>query len=143
MTRLAKRGRPPDAPCPCGRGRKFKRCCLRLHRGNPAATPEDLMRSRYSAYSVGNVEYIIATTDPNGPMFRTDTELWRRELEDFASFTRFEKLEIRERGPVRDGRGEVLFYARLSRDGADASFCERSSFIERNGRWLYHSGIPG
>ena len=98
------------------------------------------MRSRWSAYSIGASDYIIATTDPQGPLFRADTARWREEIAAFSANTRFEKLVIRELGPVREGRGSVEFFAKLSRDGQDASFTERSSFVERDGRWLYHSG---
>lgn len=98
------------------------------------------MRSRWSAYSVGASDYIIATTDPQGPLHRDDTACWREEIAAFSANTRFEKLVIREIGVVQEGRGRVEFFAQLSRDGRDVSFTERSSFVERDGRWLYHSG---
>lgn len=98
------------------------------------------MRSRWSAYSVGASDYIIATTDPHGPLYRADTARWREEIAAFSATTRFEKLVIRELGPVREHRGIVEFFAQLSRDGRDVSFTERSRFVERDGRWLYHSG---
>jgi SEC-C motif domain protein len=135
--------RSPDAACPCGSGRKFKRCCLRLHRGAIAATPEALMRSRYAAYVVGDVEYIIATTDPEGPQFDADRAAWAQSIAAFSAATRFEQLEIRAIGPDGpDGpdiqeHGEVEFFARLSRGGEDVSFVERSAFVRRDGRWLY------
>ena len=132
--------RSANAACPCGSGRKFKRCCLRLHQGAPAATPEALMRSRWSAYVVGDVDYIVATTDPEGPLWRSDRDVWAEEIARFSSSTRFEKLEIREVSPVADDRGEVTFFAKLARDGEDVSFCERSRFVRRGGRWVYADG---
>jgi SEC-C motif-containing protein len=129
--------RSPDAACPCGSGRKFKRCCLRLHRGATAATPEALMRSRYAAYAAGDVDYIIATTDPQGPQFEHDRAAWARSIAAFCEATRFEQLEIRASSPVVDEHGEVEFFARLSRGGEDVSFVERSVFVRRDGRWLY------
>jgi SEC-C motif-containing protein len=129
--------RSPDAACPCGSGRKLKRCCLRLHQGAPAATAEALMRSRFAAYAVGDVDYIIGTTDPEGPQFEPDRTAWARSIADFSRATRFERLEIRAASPVADERAEVEFFARLSRDGEDVSFVERSSFVRRDGRWLY------
>ena len=129
--------RSPDAACPCSSGRKFKRCCLRLHRGVIAATPELLMRSRYAAYAVGDVDYIIATTDPEGPQFQSDRAAWSRSIAAFSTATRFERLEIRSSSPIVDERGEVEFVAGLSREGEDVSFVERSAFVRRDGRWLY------
>ncbi|PRQ03637.1 hypothetical protein ENSA5_13920 [Enhygromyxa salina] len=132
--------RSPNAPCPCGSGRKFKRCCRRLHQGTPAADPEALMRSRYSAYAVGAVEYLLDTTDPEGPQHRDDRAAWAEEIRRFSTLTRFQKLEVREVGPIVDDRAEVLFFAKLSREGQDVSFAERSVFVRRDGRWFYVSG---
>jgi SEC-C motif-containing protein len=101
------------------------------------------MRSRYSAYAVGDVDYIIATTDPEGPQFQPDRATWARSIAAFCEATRFEQLEIRAASPVSlvslviDERAEVEFFARLSRAGEDVSFVERSAFVRRDGRWLY------
>ena len=40
--------------CPCGLGDNYDSCCGRLHKGEPARTAEQLMRSRYSAFAVGD-----------------------------------------------------------------------------------------
>jgi SEC-C motif domain protein len=133
--------RSPDAACPCGRGRTFKRCCRPLHQGRPAADIESLMRSRFSAYAVGAVDYIVATTDPEGPQHQTDREAWAEEIREFSARTRFEKLEIRDVALLDPDHGEVLFFAKLTRSGQDVSFCERSSFVRRADRWLYVSGV--
>lgn len=95
------------------------------------------MRSRYAAYAVGDVDYVLATTDPEGPQFEPDRAAWARSIADFSRATRFEQLEIRAVSPITDERGEVEFFARLSRGGEDVSFVERSLFVRRDGRWLY------
>jgi SEC-C motif-containing protein len=95
------------------------------------------MRSRYAAYAVGDVDYIIATTTPDGPQFEPDRAAWARSIAAFSAATRFEKLEIRATSPIVDERGEVEFFATLSRDGEDVSFVERSVFVRRDGRWSY------
>jgi SEC-C motif-containing protein len=97
------------------------------------------MRSRYSAYAVGAVDYLITTTDPDGPLFRQDRAIWAQEIADFCEHTRFEKLTVRG-ATSSDEAGEVEFFARLSRAGQDVSFSERSRFTRVGGRWLYHSG---
>ncbi|PRQ08064.1 YchJ family protein [Enhygromyxa salina] len=98
------------------------------------------MRSRYSAYVVGAVDYVVATTDPEGPLARDDRDVWAEEIRAFSVRTRFEKLEVREVAQIDEEHAEVLFFARLSRDGEDVSFGERSRFVRRNGRWLYVCG---
>ncbi|MFM0874673.1 YchJ family metal-binding protein, partial [Klebsiella pneumoniae] len=48
--------------CPCGSGDPLDDCCGRYHQGHPAPTAEALMRSRYSAYGLGLVDYLRDTT---------------------------------------------------------------------------------
>lgn len=95
------------------------------------------MRSRYAAYAVGDVDYIIATTDPEGPQFQPDRAAWARSIAVFCEATRFQQLTIRAASPVVDEHAEVEFLARLLRGGEDVSFVERSAFVRRDGQWLY------
>ena len=49
--------------CPCGSEKKFSECCEPLIKGvKIAETAESLMRSRYAAYTLQNIDYILATT---------------------------------------------------------------------------------
>src|ERR1700734_4129513 len=50
--------------CPCGLGDDYDSCCGRLHGGAPAPTAEALMRSRYSAFAVGDAGYLLRTWHP-------------------------------------------------------------------------------
>lgn len=57
----------PDAipsGCPCGSGDSLADCCGRYHDGAAAPCAQSLMRSRYSAYVLGNVDYLVATSLP-------------------------------------------------------------------------------
>ena len=55
----------PTALCPCGSDEPFGRCCLPLHLGErQAETAEQLMRARYSAYAVDNLDYVWRTWHP-------------------------------------------------------------------------------
>ena len=69
---------PANKPCPCGSREslggtvhlvstvQFGACCGPLHDGTEFAdTAERLMRSRYSAYVVGDVDYLLATWHPS------------------------------------------------------------------------------
>ena len=55
--------RSPSA-CPCGSGTPYAGCCGRLHRGEAADTAEQLMRSRYAAFVVGDGAYLFRTWHP-------------------------------------------------------------------------------
>ena len=51
--------------CPCGSPTLYAACCGPLHRGaRLAETAEQLMRSRYSAYALGELGYVFRTWHP-------------------------------------------------------------------------------
>lgn len=54
--------RSPD--CPCGSGARLDECCGQYLAGTPAPSAERLMRSRYSAYVLGDIDYLRQTTLP-------------------------------------------------------------------------------
>ena len=62
--------------CRCHSRRAYKRCCEPLHQGRPAATPEALMRSRYTAYAMGLVDYVMDTTAAGSPHRVSDRAAW-------------------------------------------------------------------
>lgn len=118
------------SPCPCGAGDQFGQCCLPLHRGErSAATAEQLMRSRYSAYSVGDSEYLWRTWHPG------------TRPAEASSPARLEwvSLEILEvvGGQPGDERGVVEFRARHRQGRRTGVLHERSRFAVRAGRWFY------
>ena len=100
------------------------------------------MRSRYAAYAKGLVDYVIATTDPTGPIYRPDTAIWRKELEAFCARTRFEGLTILTESDHNGDEATVTFRATLSQNGDDVSFEECSLFRRRAGRWMYVGPRP-
>ena len=55
---------PPTA-CLCGRPQPYAACCGRFHGGEPAPTAELLMRSRYSAFALGDDVYLLETWHPS------------------------------------------------------------------------------
>jgi SEC-C motif domain protein len=101
------------------------------------ATAAELMASRYVAYSLGNVDYLIASHDPQtrNRIDRKATEMWAREAEWLS-------LEIlrTERGGPEDVRGEVEFIARYRQDGVEHVHHEKSDFRREEGRWYFVDG---
>ena len=52
----------PATPCPCGSGRAFGACCGPALSGErPAPTAEALMRSRYTAFTLHDTAYLLAS----------------------------------------------------------------------------------
>lgn len=125
--------------CPCHSGKMYADCCQPLHSG---ALPENalaLMRSRYAAYALKLSDYIVLTTHPKSALYERNKDLWKAAIQRFAANTQFEGLEIhacQENG----AHAEVTFTAHLMQGGKDASFTERSTFEQINGRWLYLAG---
>lgn len=114
--------------CPCCSGIKYEQCCCPWHESGAAPTALALMRSRYTAYALENVDYIIATTHPQ------PIEEYKKEIEQFCKGTLFKKLEILE-----VSESVVTFRATLSQGGKDFFLTERSLFEKMNGRWYYLS----
>lgn len=112
-------------------------CCKPFHLGEHPPDPLSLMRSRYSAYALDLIDYIMQTTDPEGPMFEGDTEVWKKHLHDFARNTEFNDLQI-----LDDTDDTVTFHATLKTNGKDSSFTEKSRFVMKGGKWYYYGFAP-
>ena len=128
-------------PCPCGSGKKFKRCCLRFHKGDAGASPEELVRSRYSAFATGEWRYIVATTHPAAPQHTADSQIWFQEIRNFCDKTSFDGFELIGVETAEDGaQSQVSFRVSLERDGEDVSFGECSLLRRHQDKWMYLSG---
>ncbi len=125
------------AACPCGRldarGRAlpYAQCCGPAHRGErPAVDAETLMRSRYSAFVHGEVDYLLAT-------WHASTRPPQLTLEPGA---RWLGLAVRDHLRQGDDRAEVEFVARWRVAGRAVRQHERSRFVREGGRWFYVDG---
>jgi SEC-C motif domain protein len=120
--------------CPCGSGAPEAACCGPLLAGAPAKTALALMRSRYTAYVRGAIDYVIETHDPatRDEIDRGASEAWSRESEWLG-------LEIvgTRHGGEGDQEGDVEFIARGKTRGKDFAHHERSRFRKVEGRWYY------
>ena len=96
------------------------------------------MRSRFTAYAVGAVDHIIATTHPTSPHQVTDLVRWRIDIHAFAHRTRFVSLTIHDSGEDAQ-QGWVRFTAGLEAGGEAQPMHEHSIFYRLGQRWLYHS----
>ncbi|MCX2933074.1 YchJ family metal-binding protein [Mycobacterium sp. CVI_P3] len=124
--------RPIDV-CPCGSGAPFGRCCLALHRGErQAETAEQLMRARYSAYVVGNLDYVWRTWHP-----RTRPDALTPN--DDLTWTGLDIVDTVD-GQPGDQTGEVEFRAHHRHGRRTGTLHERSRFAVRARHWLYVDG---
>ncbi len=127
------------AECPCGSGMEYEKCCgLYIKDGIPVPTAEKLMRARYSAYALGEIDFIMDTheVDPK------EAEESRRATEDWARGSEWQGLEIikTSRGGEEDDNGTVEFKAHYMVDRARYTHHEVSRFERKNGKWIFTEG---
>jgi SEC-C motif-containing protein len=131
----------PAERCPCGLGDSVDVCCGRYLAldGVAAPTAEALMRSRYTAYALGDECYLLATWHP-------DTRPDALELASDAGKVKWLGLEVvrREAGEAQDTQGVVAFVARYKYSGRAERLAETSRFEKlADGRWYYRDGDLG
>lgn len=120
--------------CACGSKQDFNTCCGPLINGEPAKTAEALMRSRYVAFTFGNLDYIERTnTDHAMDSFN------RVDMEASLPGTEWIGLEIMETdgGQLGDDTGSVKFSFRYRNGGRELSQFELASFVRVDGEWRY------
>lgn len=133
-----------EFPCPCSSGKPYQQCCEVYHLGKIPESAVALMRSRYSAYALNHIDYIVRTTHPRHPAVAQNLAAWKEEILKFCMQTDFEKLEVIDSKESGD-RAAVIFIAHLKQGEDDVTFTERSYFAKVNGVWLYVNGdiYPG
>ncbi|WP_315787216.1 MULTISPECIES: YchJ family protein [unclassified Bradyrhizobium] len=126
-------------PCPCGSGLPFDRCCGPYLSGDALPpTAEALMRSRYTAYTRGDIGYIAATLAADQ----------RRAFDAVAAknwATRATWLSLRvvstTHGGADDADGVVSFVATYREGGRTIEHHEVSQFRrDDDGAWRFVSG---
>ncbi|MBF0305127.1 MAG: YchJ family protein [Alphaproteobacteria bacterium] len=129
-----------DAPCPCGSGQSFEACCAPLLAGAPAATPEALMRSRYSAFVKADIGHLERSLSP-----AEKADFDPAQAKSWAETAEWLGLEIRatEGGGPEDQTGTVAFTARFRVQGKDQAHHETARFTRHDGRWAYAGGAMG
>lgn len=118
--------------CPCGSGKNFADCCQPFlqNKARPAS-PEQLMRSRYSAFATGSIDYLIATHHPS--KHQADD---RQSLAETIATT--EWLSLR----VLNASGKFVDFVAFHQTGGNiGQLHEKSEFVFENGRWYYLSGV--
>jgi SEC-C motif-containing protein len=105
-------------------------CCGCYHAGQPAPDAESLMRSRYSAFVLGHVPYLMNTWHSS----QRPAEL---TLEPEAKWL---GLQIKQHRTTGEHTAEVEFVARFRVGGKAIRQHERSRFVREDSRWFYVGG---
>ncbi|AZG43795.1 hypothetical protein D7316_00364 [Gordonia insulae] len=116
----------------------FDECCGPVLSGvRKAGTAEALMRSRFTAFAVGDSGYLLASWHPR-------TRPRTLDLDDTIEWYRL-NIESVSGGTPFDTAGEVTFTAHHRHDGTRGRLHERSRFERHDGHWVYVDGVvsPG
>jgi len=117
--------------CPCCSTLSYTDCCKSYHLGMAKpASPEILMRSRYSAYALHLIDYLIQTThSASRKLYQKD------EIEHWAKSNHWLKLEI-----CKANQDKVEFKAYYLNAGTTYIHHENSTFKKEHGIWYYLKG---
>ena len=125
--------------CPCCSGHSFKTFCEPYIKGKKKpASPEILMRSRYTAYTIHDVAYIKKTMI--GPSLK---EFNLASAKQWAQESEWKGLEILSSQISEDQQtGTVEFVAHYASNNKDKKHHEISTFHFKKEKWVYYDGHP-
>lgn len=121
--------------CPCGSEKTIELCCLPLIQGKQKAkTAESLMRARYTAFTRGDVDFIMSThhTRTLKDVKRDDVEEWSKNSEWLGL-----KVHQTQEGQPDDEKGTIVFHAQYRADGKVNDHWEHSIFEKEEGEWRF------
>jgi len=125
--------------CPCGSGFLFINCCELIISGKKdAVTALELMRSRYTAFTKTNVNYLMRSHS-----LKTRPVKERKSIEKWAKSVTWMGLTVldTQAGEASDEVGYVEFKALYLENGKPEQIHEKSLFHLENGKWVYVSGV--
>jgi SEC-C motif-containing protein len=125
--------------CPCGSDKIYDRCCgpfLSSEQSPPTA--EALMRARYTAYTLENLDFIERTWAPES-LKDFDLSAAKKWAEQ-STWLGLQILSI-DKGRAEDKTGAVEFVASFRQAGETIEHHEVSHFRKmENGEWRFVSG---
>jgi len=124
--------------CPCLSGKPYVSCCGPvITAARPAATAEELMRARYSAYVRGVVGFIISSTHSD-----RRSECDEKAIRSWSANSEWTGIEIvsTEKGLDGDDEGQVEFIVQYTEDRIKKTLHETGTFKRTDGQWYYFDG---
>lgn len=139
--------------CPCGSQFSFKQCCsLVIEKKLEAKSPEQLMRSRYSAYATNAADYIYHTYAQPSRALQSIVD-----IDEWANATTWLKLIVHSASDFSSNHctidesstdfsadinslPNVCFSAFYQHQGSYFLMKETSRFVKENNQWRYLDG---
>ena len=124
--------------CYCDSELSFATCCEPHLKGRAAPTPVALMRSRYCAFVLADMDYLAKSMRPPASV-NFDVE----STKEWTQSVQWQGLKVLEHGlRMGDQQGMVEFVAHYMEHGKAAVMHERSIFKRHKSRWYYVSSRP-
>jgi SEC-C motif-containing protein len=121
--------------CPCCSNKAYSECCAQFILGKQTpATPEELMRSRYTAYTQANIDYIVNTMkSPAADNYDYNSAYeWAKKVK----WNRLKVINVSMNQTI----GFVEFYAYFYENHQQQIIHENSEFHLVDGKWFYIDG---
>lgn len=120
--------------CPCQSQQLYSNCCAIFHLSiEKPKTAEQLMRSRYTAYVMQNISYIIQTTVPT-----QQSSLDHAALLQWSQETQWDGLEIIQHiAKIDKSHAQVEFKAYFKQQNQRLFHHELSTFVLIDQRWYF------
>lgn len=123
--------------CKCGSNKSYKLCCEPIHQNiKLAKSPLDLMKSRYTAYVLADINYLMQSHHSS-----TRPTQEREEILQWTKSVNWLKLEILDSNISNQNEGFVTFKASYKENGLESTIFEKSRFVKENDHWTYIDGI--
>lgn len=122
--------------CPCGSKENYSDCCGKFIAGTALPTvPEQLMRSRFTAYALGHLDYIQKTMRGKAAeKFDLPEALLTK------AHYKWLDLKIIAAPPAKKDKAFVEFSARYFTNGKIHTLHENSEFQFYKNQWYYVDG---
>lgn len=122
--------------CPCGSTTTYEQCCgLYVEQKKIPETPEQLMRSRYTAYSLAKINYIRQTMQGKALIGFNEVEMTQS-----LSKTTWVGLQVIQSYMENSDKGFVAFIAHFLERNQLKHIHELSEFHRIDNQWFYVDG---
>ncbi len=126
-----------DKLCPCTSSKTYMLCCMPFISGKERPRDaESLMRSRYTAYALGEIEYLLKTI----PLIERK-KFDMRAAKTWSEESEWTGLEILSKKESSDGtKATIEFKAKFKIKDEEHIHAERAYFGKTAGRWFFLDG---
>ncbi len=119
--------------CPCNPTKLYKDCCRKAHLDIRSVTSaEQLMRSRYSAFVLANIDYLQKSHHPK----TRPNMLEKKEMLTWTKSVEWVKLTV-----LKSTENTVEFKAFFYENNSLNVIHENSFFAKENNHWVYKEAL--